>query len=85
MEAAFRELHVRNIQSVLIEGGSALHAAIWDAKLADYIQLYVAPTALGGDGVPLERRAFSTCTLFNQRVEALGPDVIIEGYVHRPH
>ena len=83
--AAFRALHAREIQSILIEGGSALHAAVWDAQLADYVQLYVAPTPLGAGGVPLESRAFSTSTLFDRRVDALGPDVIVEGYVHRPH
>ena len=85
IEAALRELPGRNVQSILIEGGAALHAAFWDARLADYVQLFVAPTALGEQGVPLDSRAFSTFALFDRRVEALGPDVIIEGYVHRPH
>jgi len=72
LDAALRELHSRGVQSVVIEGGAALHAAVWDAKLADYVQLYVAPTALGDRGVALDGRAFSTFALF-------------EGYVHRPH
>jgi diaminohydroxyphosphoribosylaminopyrimidine deaminase/5-amino-6-(5-phosphoribosylamino)uracil reductase len=82
---ALRELHARGVQSIVIEGGAALHAAIWDERLADYVQLYVAPTALGDRGVPLDARAFSTFALFDRHVEMLGPDVIIEGYVHRPH
>jgi riboflavin biosynthesis pyrimidine reductase len=69
----------------VIEGGAALHASIWDAKVADYVQLYVAPDALGENGIPLDHRAFSTFALFDRRVDTLGPDVIIEGYVHRPH
>jgi len=85
IEPALRELTAREVQSIVIEGGTALHAAVWDAKLADYVQLFVAPTPLGQDGVPLDSRAFSTFALFERRVEALGPDVIIEGYVHRPH
>ena len=85
VDAALRELRSRDVQSILIEGGAALHAALWDARLADYVQLYVAPVVLGEGGVRLESRAFSTCTLFDRRVEALGPDVLIEGYVHRPH
>jgi diaminohydroxyphosphoribosylaminopyrimidine deaminase / 5-amino-6-(5-phosphoribosylamino)uracil reductase len=85
IEAAVRALPRRDIQSIVIEGGAALHAAIWDAGLADYVQLYVAPATLGPQGVPLNDRAFSTFALFDKRVEALGPDVIIEGYVHRPH
>jgi diaminohydroxyphosphoribosylaminopyrimidine deaminase/5-amino-6-(5-phosphoribosylamino)uracil reductase len=85
LEAAFRELHAREVQSIVIEGGAALHAAVWDAQLADYVQLYVAPDALGEQGIPLDHRAFSTFALFDRRVDTLGPDVIIEGYVHRPH
>jgi diaminohydroxyphosphoribosylaminopyrimidine deaminase / 5-amino-6-(5-phosphoribosylamino)uracil reductase len=85
IDAAFRALHAREIQSIVIEGGSALHSAVWDARLADYVQLYVAPTAVGQAGVPLEVQAFSTSGLFDRRVDALGPDVLVEGYVHRPH
>ena len=83
--AALRELPGRDIQSIVIEGGAALHAAVWDARLVDYVQLFVAPVALGEQGVPLDNRAFSTFALFDRRVELLGPDVMIEGYVHRPH
>ena len=85
IEAAIRELGARGIQSLLIEGGTALHSAVWDAKLADYVQLYVAPAVLGSAGVALDVRAFSTFALFDRVVEPLGPDVLIEGYVHRPH
>jgi diaminohydroxyphosphoribosylaminopyrimidine deaminase/5-amino-6-(5-phosphoribosylamino)uracil reductase len=85
IEAAVRELPSHDVQSILIEGGTSLHAALWDAQLADYVQLYVAPLSLGGNGVSLESRAFSTFALFDRHVEALGPDVLIEGYVHRPH
>ena len=85
LAAALRELPRRHIQSLLIEGGTALHAAAWEAKVVDYVQLYVTPTVLGAGGVPLESRAFSTAGLFDRKVDVLGPDVIIEGYVHRPH
>jgi diaminohydroxyphosphoribosylaminopyrimidine deaminase/5-amino-6-(5-phosphoribosylamino)uracil reductase len=85
LTAALRELPGRDVQSLLIEGGAALHAAAWDAAVVDYVQLYVTPAVLGPEGVPLDRRAFSTDGLFDRTVEVLGPDVIIEGYVHRPH
>ena len=83
--AAIGALAAYDIQSLLIEGGTALHAAAWDAGLVDYVQLYVSPMVLGPAGVPIEPRAFFTAGLFERRVEVLGPDVIIEGYVHRPH
>jgi diaminohydroxyphosphoribosylaminopyrimidine deaminase/5-amino-6-(5-phosphoribosylamino)uracil reductase len=84
LAAALRELPPRKVQSLLIEGGAALHAAAWDAKVVDYVQLYVTPAVLGSDGVPIASRAFWTTALFDRRVDVLGPDVIIEGYVHRP-
>jgi diaminohydroxyphosphoribosylaminopyrimidine deaminase/5-amino-6-(5-phosphoribosylamino)uracil reductase len=83
---AMRELADEGIHSLLLEGGAALHAAVWDAGLVDYVQLYVAPSWLGEAGVRwLDGRAFSTMDLHHRRVEPLGPDVLIEGYVHRPH
>jgi diaminohydroxyphosphoribosylaminopyrimidine deaminase/5-amino-6-(5-phosphoribosylamino)uracil reductase len=82
---AIRVLARRGIQSVLLEGGAALHAAAWDEGAVDYVQLYIAPVTLGSAGVPLlEGRSFSTTTLVDRRVSAVGPDVVIEGYVHRP-
>ena len=82
---ALRALHVREIQSLLVEGGAALHGALWDADLVDYVQLYVAPVTLGARGVPLDPRTFSTAALFDRVVEPLAGDVMIRGYVHRPH
>jgi diaminohydroxyphosphoribosylaminopyrimidine deaminase/5-amino-6-(5-phosphoribosylamino)uracil reductase len=85
LQAAVQELVTRGIQSLVLEGGTGLHAAAWDAGIVDFIQLYVTPVALGPDGVPIDTRVFSTAFLFDRRVDALGPDVLIEGYVHRPH
>lgn len=85
LDPAVRELAQQGVQSVLVEGGSALHGAFWDARLVDHVQLYVAPTTLGDRGVPAAPQAFSTAGLFERKVTVLGPDVLIEGYVHRPH
>ncbi len=82
---AVRALAAHDVQSLMIEGGTALHAAAWDAGVVDYVQLYVTPVTLGDHGVPIEPRVFATAGLFDRRVDVLGPDVIIEGYVHRPH
>jgi len=84
----FREaLHLlgaHDIASILLEGGATLHCAAWDEDLVDFVRLYVAPRPLGS-GVPLlEGRAFSSAALIQRRVEQLGPDVLIEGYVHGP-
>jgi len=80
-----RTLVARDIQSIVIEGGASVHAAAWDEGVADCVQLLIAPRVIGSGGVPfLDGRHFSPATLVDRRVEARGPDVIIEGYVHRP-
>ena len=83
--AAVRALGQHGIQSILLEGGAAIHQAAWDEGIVDYVQLYVAPVALGSHGPALlAGRTFNPASLVEQKVQALGPDVLIEGYVHRP-
>jgi diaminohydroxyphosphoribosylaminopyrimidine deaminase/5-amino-6-(5-phosphoribosylamino)uracil reductase len=73
------------VQSVVLEGGAAVHQAAWDEDVIDYVHVYVAPAVLGPNGVPLlGGRSLSPATLFEPQVVPLGPDVLIEGYVHRP-
>jgi diaminohydroxyphosphoribosylaminopyrimidine deaminase/5-amino-6-(5-phosphoribosylamino)uracil reductase len=75
-----------DVSTLLLEGGGALHAAAWDARLIDRVCLVVAPRVLGPEGVPVfdghatDRAAFSP-----DLVEALGPDVWMEidVYGHR--
>ena len=81
-----RALPAMDIQSVVLEGGSALHRAAWDAGVVDYVQLYVAPMTLTAGGVPLlGGLPLETEALYDRATTALGPDVLTEGYVHRPH
>jgi diaminohydroxyphosphoribosylaminopyrimidine deaminase/5-amino-6-(5-phosphoribosylamino)uracil reductase len=83
---ALSALAARDVQSLLVEGGATLHAAMWDAGVVDYLQVYVAPVWLGCGGVPMfAGRDVTTAALIDRNVELLGPDVLIEGYVHRPH
>ncbi|MSO45644.1 MAG: bifunctional diaminohydroxyphosphoribosylaminopyrimidine deaminase/5-amino-6-(5-phosphoribosylamino)uracil reductase RibD [Acidobacteria bacterium] len=86
MTAAVRALAQLDIQSVLLEGGPIVQRAAWDEGIVDYVQLYVAPTVVGPQGVPLlDGQWLPTSTLFEPKTGVLGPDVLIEGYVHRPH
>jgi diaminohydroxyphosphoribosylaminopyrimidine deaminase/5-amino-6-(5-phosphoribosylamino)uracil reductase len=86
LQSMLRQLAEEGVQSLLLEGGSRLHAAAWDEGLIDYVQLYVSPTMLGASGVPLfGGRRWSLGSLIDPHVELLGPDTLIEGYVHRPH
>jgi diaminohydroxyphosphoribosylaminopyrimidine deaminase/5-amino-6-(5-phosphoribosylamino)uracil reductase len=84
--SALSALGAQQIGSLLLEGGATLHAAALEDDLADIVRLYVTPHVLGAEGVPLwQGQPFSTADLSDRRVETLGPDVLIEGYVHRSH
>ena len=81
--AALHCLASRQVGSLLLEGGAAIHAAAWDENLVDYVRLYVTPHVLGDGAVRLlPDRAFSSTQLRERRIAPLGPDVLIEGYVH---
>ena len=83
LRAALARLAARQIESLLLEGGAAVHGAAWDEGLVDYVRLYVTPHVLGPGGVALlPGRTFSSAELRDRRVTPLGPDVLIEGYVH---
>jgi diaminohydroxyphosphoribosylaminopyrimidine deaminase/5-amino-6-(5-phosphoribosylamino)uracil reductase len=83
--AALERLAARHVGSLLLEGGAAVHASAWDEGLVDYVRLYVTPQIIGPDGLKLlDGRRFSSAALVEPHVEPLGPDVLIEGYVHGP-
>jgi diaminohydroxyphosphoribosylaminopyrimidine deaminase/5-amino-6-(5-phosphoribosylamino)uracil reductase len=75
----------RGITSVLVEGGAGLHAAAWDEGVVDFVRLYVTPHVIGTGGVRfLAGRYLPPAMLAERRIEPVGPDVLIEGYVHGP-
>jgi diaminohydroxyphosphoribosylaminopyrimidine deaminase/5-amino-6-(5-phosphoribosylamino)uracil reductase len=84
LTAAIRALGAHDLQSVLLEGGAAVHQSAWEEGVVDYLQLYVAPMTVGAGPCFLEGIAFTPAALHEQRTRTLGPDVLIEGYVHRP-
>ncbi|MBC7899470.1 MAG: bifunctional diaminohydroxyphosphoribosylaminopyrimidine deaminase/5-amino-6-(5-phosphoribosylamino)uracil reductase RibD [Saprospiraceae bacterium] len=53
LESVLAELAVRQIQSVLVEGGTQVAGAFCDAKLVDKITFMVAPLVIGGRDAPL--------------------------------
>ena len=84
--AELEPLASRQISLLLLEGGGELQCAAWDERLVDFVRLYVTPNVIGPAGVPfLAGRRFATSELIERRVEVLGPDSLIEGYVHWPH
>ena len=81
-----RALADRGVQSLLVEGGPRLHRAFADAGMIDEVELYIAQTVWLPDGVPLAPPAsLPLAGLHDLRVEPIGDDVLLRGYVHRPH
>jgi diaminohydroxyphosphoribosylaminopyrimidine deaminase/5-amino-6-(5-phosphoribosylamino)uracil reductase len=85
LEAALRILAARAVTSVLVEGGPTLHQALWNAGLVDRVQIYVAATPIGDEGVAwLPFPVLSSPCIVDRTARLLGDDTLLEGYVHRP-
>jgi diaminohydroxyphosphoribosylaminopyrimidine deaminase/5-amino-6-(5-phosphoribosylamino)uracil reductase len=79
------ELGRREILSVLLEAGPALNGAALGSGLVDKLVLFYAPKIAGKSGVPLAHAPkFDRNPLRDIRTQQFGPDVCIEGYVHKP-
>ena len=81
----FRRLGAREIDSVLIEGGAALHEAALRAGVVQAVQAYIAPKLIGGaaakspvGGQGLARMA-DAWTLREVQMTRLGDDFLVEG------
>ena len=77
----------KNIDSVLIEGGSILHAALLKEKLIDKALIYIAPkifgglnakTPISGEGIENPDNAIK---LTNGKIENIGEDLFMEYYL----
>ncbi len=53
LDAVLEELRKRELQSVLVEGGTEVAGAFCDAKLVDKLTFIVAPIVIGGHSAPL--------------------------------
>ena len=83
MHEVMTRLAELEVTSLLLEGGTTVHRAAWSARVVDRVQRYVAPVVLGRVGVPWLDDEVSVTTLRDARLEQLGPDVLMEGYVQR--
>jgi diaminohydroxyphosphoribosylaminopyrimidine deaminase / 5-amino-6-(5-phosphoribosylamino)uracil reductase len=86
LEPALEVLAARGIQSLLVEGGAAIHGAFIAAGLVDRVALFVAPRLLGG-GLPIAfganlpvARALSLGPI---SVRPLGADLLLTAGVTR--
>jgi diaminohydroxyphosphoribosylaminopyrimidine deaminase/5-amino-6-(5-phosphoribosylamino)uracil reductase len=84
MAAALRQLGSREIRSLVLEGGPTVQRAACAGGLVDHVQAFVTPRVLGSEGVAWDMPlACSLAALDDVRVTPLGPDVLVEGDVHR--
>jgi len=80
------ELKRRDIQSVMVEGGSAVAAAFCDARLVDKLTFIAAPIVIGGCDAPVAiggggaDSINSTLKVTDLSIEKLGDDIELTGY-----
>ena len=81
------ELGQRGILSLLVEGGSEVHAAFFAEGLVDKVQAYIAPRLIGGREAPGPiggagvERLVEAIPLREMDVTRLGNDLLVTGYV----
>ena len=85
LRALMKRLGERQVQSVLVESGGTLTAALLDADLADRVYFFVAPRLIGGAEAPTPvggsgvAKLSEAWRLENMRVRRVGEDVLIIG------
>ncbi len=81
-----QELGRRNLQSVLVEGGTEIAGAFYDAKLIDKVTFFIAPIIIGGRDAPTAiggqgaQQLSSAMHLRNTELTHHGKDIEITGY-----
>lgn len=72
-----------DVHSVLLEGGPALHAAAFGESVVDLVHAYITPVELGAGGLRAADALLKALPgLSRVTTETVGPDTVIEGYVH---
>jgi diaminohydroxyphosphoribosylaminopyrimidine deaminase/5-amino-6-(5-phosphoribosylamino)uracil reductase len=90
LRSVLRELARRDVVRLLVEGGSRVHAAFLDARLADRVAVFIAPRILAdASAVPLaagrpKARIDQAIELCSVRVQRFGPDILVAGDIARP-
>lgn len=89
LKELMRELGRRNIDSILLEGGSELNYAALEAGIVDKVCSFIAPKIIGGctakTPVGGEGRALMEEAIRLEYVEThlMGEDIMIEGYIRK--
>ena len=86
LRAVLDELYKRDIQSVLVEGGTGVAGAFVDARLVDKVTFLCSPLILGGNDAPVAIGGKGAVTLSealrlkNIEITLRGEDIEITGY-----
>lgn len=86
LKAVLAELYDREIQSVLVEGGTGVAGAFVDARLIDKVTFICAPMIIGGPDAPMAiggkgaSDLSGALRLKDLSVTQLGPDIEITAY-----
>ncbi|HZU21117.1 MAG TPA: bifunctional diaminohydroxyphosphoribosylaminopyrimidine deaminase/5-amino-6-(5-phosphoribosylamino)uracil reductase RibD [Gaiellaceae bacterium] len=84
LEEELRALAQEGVQSLLLEGGPTLASSFLEADLVDKLLVFVAPTLAGAGPAAFAASLPSPRTLARLRARQVGPDVLLEAYVHDP-
>lgn len=82
MGRVLRSLGRRGLTCLVVEGGKAVHQALWFDRHVDRVQMFIAPIRLGLDGEQWLNREFVIKELATINVTNFGPDVLVEGDVY---
>jgi diaminohydroxyphosphoribosylaminopyrimidine deaminase / 5-amino-6-(5-phosphoribosylamino)uracil reductase len=88
--ALLAELGRRDILTLLVEGGAAVHGTFFDNGLVDRVQAILAPLVIGGRDAPGAvggtgpERLSQAWPMTQVRVERTGGDIIVSGTVRPP-
>lgn len=86
LRAVLEELKKREIESVLVEGGTEVAGAFVDARLVDKLSFIAAPIVIGGHDAPVAIGGTGAATLSEAfrlkdlEITLLGDDIEITGY-----
>jgi diaminohydroxyphosphoribosylaminopyrimidine deaminase/5-amino-6-(5-phosphoribosylamino)uracil reductase len=86
IRAVLSHLGAHGINSVLVEGGAAVHGSMLTHSLVDEIYLFTAPFFIGEQGTPLLASFFLSSDKTGPRLEnmdcrMLGDDLLVHGFV----
>jgi diaminohydroxyphosphoribosylaminopyrimidine deaminase / 5-amino-6-(5-phosphoribosylamino)uracil reductase len=89
LQEFFKTLGKKQITSILVEAGGILLGSLFDNRLIDKVVAFISPMIIGGEGArpAVAGQGFSKlgdCPRLKQvKVEMIGDDVMVSGYVKK--